>query len=291
MKAITLHRPWPFAIFALGKDYENRSWPPPETLIGQRVAIHAGKAFDDDAADWLELMTGQDIPPEDEHPTGMIGTVLVTGVATQSSSRWFSGPFGWHIMDARPYDAPITIPGKQGLWDFDEPPHLAHSETPEPPPSVTPEVPTTGLAHTCKRLAIEYKDVGRAPLSAWQERVREALEQARALIPSERRTLAWPNFLERYVIPPKHARRYADESERDASRRCCVYAIALRAYVIHQRTEFLSNCVDHAAPILGLDPDALPTFPLTPPELQAAPDTPPKPKPAHTQYTQESLTL
>lgn len=88
-----------------------------------------------------------------------------------------------------------------------------------------------------------------------------ALIDAKTLIPAKRRALAWPNFLERYVISPDHAQQFVDEAERDRSRRCCVYAIALRAYAIHQRTEFLSNCVNHAAIILGLDPEKLPTFP------------------------------
>ena len=43
MYAITLHQPWA-SLIALGiKTVETRSWPAPERLIGQTVAIHAGK--------------------------------------------------------------------------------------------------------------------------------------------------------------------------------------------------------------------------------------------------------
>ena len=43
MYAITLHQPWALLI-ALGiKAVETRSWPAPERLIGQTIAIHAGK--------------------------------------------------------------------------------------------------------------------------------------------------------------------------------------------------------------------------------------------------------
>jgi hypothetical protein len=41
-RALTVVQPWAHAIVHLGKDIENRSWKPPETLIGKRFAIHAG---------------------------------------------------------------------------------------------------------------------------------------------------------------------------------------------------------------------------------------------------------
>ena len=41
--AITLHQPWA-TLIALGvKTVETRSWPAPERLLGQTIAIHAGK--------------------------------------------------------------------------------------------------------------------------------------------------------------------------------------------------------------------------------------------------------
>ena len=43
MYAITLHQPWA-SLIALGiKTVETRSWPAPERLLGQTIAIHAGK--------------------------------------------------------------------------------------------------------------------------------------------------------------------------------------------------------------------------------------------------------
>ena len=43
MYAITLHQPWA-TLIALGiKTVETRSWPAPERLLGQTVAVHAGK--------------------------------------------------------------------------------------------------------------------------------------------------------------------------------------------------------------------------------------------------------
>ena len=43
MKAITLHQPWASLIAEGIKTIETRSWAPPRQLIGQRIAIHAGK--------------------------------------------------------------------------------------------------------------------------------------------------------------------------------------------------------------------------------------------------------
>lgn len=44
MKALTLTCPWGPAIAHWDKRVENRTWSPPESLIGQRLAIHAGKS-------------------------------------------------------------------------------------------------------------------------------------------------------------------------------------------------------------------------------------------------------
>jgi hypothetical protein len=42
MKAITIWQPWATLILQGAKPYEFRGWKPPKSLIGQRIAIHAG---------------------------------------------------------------------------------------------------------------------------------------------------------------------------------------------------------------------------------------------------------
>ena len=42
MRAITVWQPWASLIAAKAKPYEFRGWHPPESLIGERLAIHAG---------------------------------------------------------------------------------------------------------------------------------------------------------------------------------------------------------------------------------------------------------
>ena len=43
MYAITLHQPWASLITLGVKTVETRAWPAPARLVGQTVAIHAGK--------------------------------------------------------------------------------------------------------------------------------------------------------------------------------------------------------------------------------------------------------
>ena len=43
MHAITLHQPWASLITLGIKTVETRSWPAPERLVGQTIAVHAGK--------------------------------------------------------------------------------------------------------------------------------------------------------------------------------------------------------------------------------------------------------
>lgn len=42
MKALTIWQPWASLIMIGAKPYEFRGWKPPQSLIGQRLAIHAG---------------------------------------------------------------------------------------------------------------------------------------------------------------------------------------------------------------------------------------------------------
>lgn len=132
MKALTLYRPWPWAIFHASqnpKRIENRPWKPWPSIINKPIVLHAGKTFDSDAADELCAMFG--LHPDGAVPhgwkdAGLIGVVTVRGVAASSAeceqfmadqSEWFSGPFAWLLSDVRPFPKPIPCAGSLGLWD------------------------------------------------------------------------------------------------------------------------------------------------------------------------------
>lgn len=124
MKALSLWQPWPWAIFNLpperAKDIENRTWEAP-WILGQTIAIHAAKKFDDaDAWRFVKHASGgYALPPSGASlPTGaIIGVVRVVRFVRASPSPWFVGPVGWVLAEAVRLDEPIPCKGAQGLWD------------------------------------------------------------------------------------------------------------------------------------------------------------------------------
>lgn len=120
LRAITLWRPWPWAIIHLGKDVENRDWRPAPSLLapGDCLAIHAGKAWDAGAAIWLEGACSGDtpIPAESWLSQGIVAIVRFAGVVETSTSTWFVGRYGWRIEDVVPLPRPVPCRGAQGLW-------------------------------------------------------------------------------------------------------------------------------------------------------------------------------
>lgn len=133
MKAITLRPPWPTAIFELGKNVENRTNPPAwRSLIGQRVAIHAGLTWSDEAVNEIETITGR-------HVAGatvsvITGTVLIADMhtanecwnGTEHCSPWAhpnkaDGRPTCHLVLRDPIPLPlgeqIKMPGALGAWN------------------------------------------------------------------------------------------------------------------------------------------------------------------------------
>ena len=60
MKALTLHQPYASLIAYGIKTIETRSWKPPDDLIGERFAIHAGKTMDMDEELWEQIAAIED---------------------------------------------------------------------------------------------------------------------------------------------------------------------------------------------------------------------------------------
>ncbi len=113
-RAITLHRPWAYAVAHLGKSIENRTWKCP-LRPGEWLAIHAGKKWDKAAPTWVESMGLGTMPPEDQHPTGIVAVARFHRNITESDSLWFVGPVGWEFDQVVAID-PIPARGKQGIW-------------------------------------------------------------------------------------------------------------------------------------------------------------------------------
>lgn len=133
IKALTLIQPWGWAILH-GKDVENRSWAPPAGMVGQRIAIHAGKRYDKEGELFVAKQLGLERLPDEAHRQGVIGTAVIDrAVATREAdpaaeidldplmdSPWFSGPWGWVLRDVRELERPIACKGMLGLWRLPE---------------------------------------------------------------------------------------------------------------------------------------------------------------------------
>lgn len=119
--ALTLHRPWCWAILCAGKDVENRSWRPPAHLVGQFLAIHSGKIWDEEAALWL-LAHGYPVPRQEEWPSGEIrGLVRVQGFGRDVVSPWYSpGKWGWQLADPLLFRTAVPHIGSRGLWRVEQ---------------------------------------------------------------------------------------------------------------------------------------------------------------------------
>lgn len=121
MKALSIRQPYAWLIVNGIKDVENRTW-----TTGYRgpVLIHAGKTYPkrDHAADW-ESWTHRAFPPDrDTMLGGIVGIATITGCVTSSTSKWWLGPVGFTLADARPL--PALIPCKGELGFFEVPPDV-----------------------------------------------------------------------------------------------------------------------------------------------------------------------
>lgn len=135
MKALTLWRPWARYVSTGEKRIENRPWAPPAKMLGETIAIHAGKAWEDaEGIAMIDRVLGRD-SSKDSHVEGIIGTVKLvgwfhfdgeitaselTGVTecSEQDDEWCFGPVCWVLRDFTPIAAPIPCRGMQKLWNI-----------------------------------------------------------------------------------------------------------------------------------------------------------------------------
>lgn len=117
--ALTLWRPWDQAIVHGTRRIENRPWRR-NSIIGQRIAIHAGKKYDLAGAQDMVAAGLFAPPPIEKSPEGIVGLARVAGFVTDSRSPWFSGPIGWKLDEVVALPEPVPCKGAQGLWRVPE---------------------------------------------------------------------------------------------------------------------------------------------------------------------------
>jgi hypothetical protein len=140
VKALTLHRPWTDAIARWpglhAKRVENRTWWPRHAL-GEQIAIHAGKRYDEGGASFVRELAaaahlrngGWRCPGPGESPEGIVCVATFSGVIDGPDKRliagrapdgfswgeWWMGGIGWLLEDVVAID-PVPCRGAQGLW-------------------------------------------------------------------------------------------------------------------------------------------------------------------------------
>jgi len=150
MRALTVKQPWAFAIVHLGKDVENRNWEPPRRILGQRIAIHAGKSFDHDGLQWIREMLQNDgdsallkkLETARFERGAIIGTSILGGWAAEMGggairfvtpapdrgygrrlvgSRWAAREqYQWEMARVEALPEPVFCRGALSLWTIPE---------------------------------------------------------------------------------------------------------------------------------------------------------------------------
>ena len=160
MRALTLTQPWAGLVASGIKLVENRPRRAPATLIGQRFAIHASRAIDEDVyarimdidsdhrltkLDYGDGMIAQVIPTDARWYRLSRITSAVIAVATLDREvhtsgpdncpleadgsvavdlagqyRWFFGPIGYVLRDVVALPTPVPCKGALGFWSLSD---------------------------------------------------------------------------------------------------------------------------------------------------------------------------
>ena len=130
LPCLSVRQPWAWLIVNGHKTVENRTW---STGFRGRLLVHAGKTLDEnylaEVQQSLALEFGDAapvIPPMDQlERGGIVGEAVVTGCVTEHPSRYFTGPFGFVLAEAKPLPF-VPVRGMQGF--FNVPAHLIETE-------------------------------------------------------------------------------------------------------------------------------------------------------------------
>ena len=122
MRALSIRQPWAWLIVNGHKPVENRTWRTPhrgDTLI------HAGLEFDQAGLLWVQQRFPELRPalPSLYELGGIVGRAQLINCTQQHPSRWFVGPWGFVMFDARPMPL-VRMPGKLGIFDVPMTPAL-----------------------------------------------------------------------------------------------------------------------------------------------------------------------
>lgn len=113
MKALSIRQPYAWLIVNGLKDVENRTW---RTGYRGPVLIHAGKTYPKgEYADDFDTYAENGYPERESMLGGIVGIATITGCVSSSNSKWWIGPVGFTLSDAK--SCPL-IPCKGELGFF-----------------------------------------------------------------------------------------------------------------------------------------------------------------------------
>lgn len=117
MKALSIQQPWAWLIVNGFKRVENRRW---KTGYKGPLAIHAGKKFDNRGYDFVRsAFPDIALPgPKAFERGGIVGTAEMTGCVTSSDDRFFEGPYGFTLKNAKPCRL-IPMIGKLSFFEVE----------------------------------------------------------------------------------------------------------------------------------------------------------------------------
>jgi hypothetical protein len=124
---LTVWQPWNWC-FTLTKRVENRTWEPPAYMIGNYVALHMGKTYDQEGADWLRKVIGYPVPPPSDLDPHFFAIAKLVGVRTgepeplgatpeENLGRdfWYRGPYGFQFRNFV-FIEPVFCRGNRKFW-------------------------------------------------------------------------------------------------------------------------------------------------------------------------------
>jgi hypothetical protein len=136
--ALSVRQPWAYALAMGWKPVENRSWRQGNPGLNFRgpFAIHASMGMTrdeyEDAADTFAWCGFQCPAPTDLQRGGIVGVGIVTDIVAEMDSKWFFGPKGLVIADARPVEF-IPVGGQLGFFDWRKLLPCCKTDGPMPP--------------------------------------------------------------------------------------------------------------------------------------------------------------
>ena len=119
MLALSVRQPYAWLIVHGFKDIENRTWP---TKFRGEFLVHASanyakRDYQEDA-DYYGAQFNVPFPTYDAMVGGIVGQCRLIDCVRRSESRWFNGPHGFVLADARAFP---LVPWKGMLGFFEVP--------------------------------------------------------------------------------------------------------------------------------------------------------------------------